>query len=64
MGKAPAVYVPVPYPLVKGVAQLLHPLLPLFHPDNLRMLQAGNTADVQALAEFLGRLPLSVEQMP
>ena len=64
MGKAPAVYVPVPYPLIKGVAQLLHPLLPLFHPANLRMLQAGNTADVQALAEFLGRLPLSVEQMP
>ena len=64
MGKAPAVYVPVPYPLIKGIAQLLHPLLPLFHPDSLRMLQAGNTADVQALAEFLGRLPLSVEQMP
>lgn len=63
MGKAPAVYVPVPYSLIKGVAKLLHPLLPLLHPNNLQMLQAGNTADVKPLAEFLGRLPLSVEQM-
>ena len=34
---------------------------PLLQAENLRMLKAGYGADVQPLAQFLGRMPLTVE---
>ena len=48
---------PLPWPLVLAAARVGQHLLPLLHPDTLRMLQAGNVADVAPLAHFLGRLP-------
>jgi uncharacterized protein YbjT (DUF2867 family) len=45
-----------------AMAQIMRFLIPILHPDNLRMLQHGNTADVQPLAAFLGRMPLRVEE--
>lgn len=63
-GKAPAPTLPVPLPLVMAGAYLGRFIVPMLHPDNLRMLQRGNTADVQPLAELLGRMPLSVEETP
>ncbi len=62
-GKVPAWVLPIPFELVMAVARASHFLVPMLHPDNLRMLQKGNTADVQPLVEFLGRPPLSVEEV-
>lgn len=60
MGKSPAPTLVIPNALVNLTAHLLHPMLPLLHPDNLRMLAQGNTADVQPLAQLLGRMPRAV----
>lgn len=46
-----------PVSLVNMVASVARYLVPMMHPDNLRMLQQGNTADAQALTDFLGRAP-------
>ena len=54
-GKGPAHILPLPYSLVLAMAHVGRYLLPLMHPDNLRMMQAGNTADTSALVEFLGQ---------
>ena len=43
-----------------ALSYLGHFVFPLLHPDNLRMLQQGNTADVQPLSELLGRMPHDV----
>lgn len=47
----------VPFKLALAFSYLGHFVIPLLHPDNLRMLQQGNTADVQPLSELLGRMP-------
>jgi uncharacterized protein YbjT (DUF2867 family) len=60
-GKKTAPTLPIPLALMMAVAQAGRFVVPMLHPDNLRMLQHGNTADVQPLAAFLGRMPLSVE---
>lgn len=52
--------VEIPSSLTLKAAQLLHHALPLAHPDNLRMLQQGNVANVDPLADFLGRAPVDV----
>ncbi|BAO43643.1 conserved hypothetical protein [Thiolapillus brandeum] len=44
----------LPYSLMLGMAHLGRFLLPLMHPDNLRMMQQGNTADIRKLESFLG----------
>lgn len=63
-GKPPALTIPIPLGLVMAMAHVGRFFTPLLHPDNLRMLQQGNTADVRPLTEFLGRLPLGVEETP
>jgi uncharacterized protein YbjT (DUF2867 family) len=61
-GKKPAMTLPIPFGLIMANAQVMRFIVPMLHPDNLRMLQRGNTADVQPLATFLGRMPLGVEE--
>ncbi len=41
-GLPPARVLPIPWQWVMAAAQILHPLHPMLHPDNLRMLQAGS----------------------
>ena len=60
-GKSKLRIIPIPSALILAVAQLGKYILPLMHPDNLRMLQQGNSADVAPLAALLGRSPLSIE---
>lgn len=47
----------LPHALVLGLTALCQPFSPLLRVDNLRMLQAGNVADVAPLAAFLAYLP-------
>jgi len=54
--------IPIPASYVLLAAQLAYHLIPIMHPDNLRMLQQGNTADVDPLIAILGRSPLTVEE--
>jgi len=61
MGKAKARIIPIPIQLIIPVAQLGHYLIPIMHPDNMRMLQQGNTSDVSPLIAFIGRPPVPVE---
>lgn len=63
-GRPAALTIPIPLGLVMAMAQVGRFFIPMLHPDNLQMLQQGNTADVQPLAALLGRLPLSVEDAP
>ena len=62
-GKSPAHVLPIPLPLVMTSAFIGRFLIPMLHPDNLRMLQRGNTADVAPLVAFLGRMPRSVDEV-
>lgn len=61
-GKKPALTIPSPFKLMLGVANIGRYVMPMMSPENLRMLQAGNTADVKPLTKFLGCSPLSPEQ--
>lgn len=61
-GRFPARILPVPFSLVVGLASLGRFIVPLMHPDNLRMLQRGNTADAAPLEAFLGHSLRSVEE--
>lgn len=61
-GKKPALTISIPWSLIMLTAQLGHKLVPVLHPDNMRMLEKGNTADVQGLVKFLGRMPLELGQ--
>lgn len=54
LGKSPTTVIDLPYPLATALSRLLHPVLPLLHPDNIRMLRRGNCADQQPLEAFLG----------
>jgi uncharacterized protein YbjT (DUF2867 family) len=51
----------IPFQLALAGAWLGRYFNPILQPDNLRMLEAGYWADVQSLADFLGRMPLSVQ---
>lgn len=62
-GKRPALILPLPFRLVLAMSTVGKYLVPILHPDNLRMLQQGNTADVRPLSEFLGRSPAAAEDM-
>ena len=62
LGKSPALVIRLSYRSALLFSQFAHRLFPLLHPDNLRMLQQGNTADSKPLTKLLGRPPLSVEQ--
>ncbi|TXH70358.1 MAG: NAD-dependent epimerase/dehydratase family protein [Thiothrix sp.] len=61
-GKKPALTIAIPWSLIMLSAQLGHKLIPVLHPDNMRMLERGNTADVTDFKQFLGRLPLELGQ--
>lgn len=61
-GKTAAATLSIPFGLVLGFAHIAKHLVPMLHPDNLRMLQQGNTADVHAFAQLLGRMPLGIEE--
>ena len=63
-GRKAAPTLPIPFSLIMAMAHLGRFIVPMLHPDNLRMLQRGNTATVQPLVDFLGRMPLSVEEAP
>ncbi|HEX5420589.1 MAG TPA: complex I NDUFA9 subunit family protein [Gammaproteobacteria bacterium] len=58
--RRPAHIVAVPFAWTLTAARLLGYVLPLLHPDNLRMLEHGSTAKVQPLAQLLGRMPRAV----
>jgi uncharacterized protein YbjT (DUF2867 family) len=51
----------IPFGLVMAVARLGHHFHPLLQPENFRMLHTGYWADVQPLAQFLGRMPQAHE---
>lgn len=61
-GRKSALLLKTPFSLMLTVAGFGKHLMPMMSPDNLRMLQAGNTSDVSALKNFLGRSPLTVEE--
>ncbi|MDH5544451.1 MAG: NAD(P)H-binding protein [Gammaproteobacteria bacterium] len=46
--------------LAMAGAHLLKGLIPMLHPDNLRMLQKGNTASPDRMTQLLGRTPKHV----
>lgn len=60
--RKPAMTVSIPFNLMLAGAALGRFIMPLVHPDNLRMLRQGNVADVKPMAAFLGRSPLTVEE--
>ena len=64
LGRAPAPILAVPWWLAMAFASVARFALPILHPDNLRMLRRGNTADVAPLTAFLGRPPIGVEDSP
>jgi uncharacterized protein YbjT (DUF2867 family) len=59
-GKSAAATLSVPRALMTAVAQLARHVTPVLHPDNLAMLEQGNTADVEPFARFLERMPRAV----
>ncbi|MGY0193872.1 NAD-dependent epimerase/dehydratase family protein [Leptothrix sp. BB-4] len=59
-GLPPARLLHVPPALVQALMRAGAPFSPMLRVDNLRMLQAGNVADVAPLAAFLGRMPGAV----
>lgn len=54
-------FIGIPVALALWGCRLAQVLSALLQPDNLRMLLAGNTADVQPLRAFLGRPPLAFQ---
>ncbi len=61
-GKKRAPVLSAPVGLIMASAQWMRFVVPILHPDNLRMLQKGNTSDVAPLSALLGRVPLSPAQ--
>ncbi|SKA94259.1 Uncharacterized conserved protein YbjT, contains NAD(P)-binding and DUF2867 domains [Thiothrix eikelboomii] len=61
-GKKPAPTVSISWSLVMLSAQLGHKLIPVLHPDNMRMLEKGSVAEVEGIKQFLGRMPLELGQ--
>lgn len=62
-GRRPAFTLPIPFPLILASAHLGRFLIPMLHPDNLRILDRGNIADAGPLTRFLDRAPLAVEEV-
>ena len=60
--RKPAMTLSIPFNLMLMGAALGRFVMPLMHPDNLRMLRQGNVADVAPLTKLLGRTPLTVEE--
>lgn len=62
LGKSPAPTLKLPFQCALVIAGFARYLTPLLEPDNLKMLQQGNTADVSTLANFIGHMPQNLEQ--
>lgn len=62
MGKGVAKVVPIPFRAAIASSSVLRYLMPILHPDNLRMLQQSNTADVAPLVAFNDAYPITVEE--
>lgn len=60
--RKPAKTLSIPFNLMLIGAALGHFIMPLMHPDNLRMLRQGNVADAEPLTKFLGRTPLTIKE--
>jgi uncharacterized protein YbjT (DUF2867 family) len=60
-GKKPAPSLSISFGLAIVLSRLMKYIVPLFHPNNLRMLQRNNIADIQPLTSFLGRKPIEPE---
>lgn len=60
-GKHRAVVISIPFTISLVTAKLVKFITPIISPDNLRMLQKGNIADVKPLEKFIGRLPLDLK---
>lgn len=62
LGKKPALIIPIPFTLLFMMSKVFWTLFPLFSEDNLKMLQAGNSASAADFTQLLQRPPLSVEE--
>ena len=62
MGKSPAPMLKIPFQCALAIAGFARYLSPLLQPDNLRMLQQGNTADARPLSHFMGHMPQALEE--
>ena len=60
-GKPPALVISIPLKISLAIAKFGKHMIPLMHPDNLRMLNKGSYADVKPLTEFIGRMPLDIK---
>lgn len=60
-GKHRATVISIPFTLSMVIAKFVKYIVPLINPDNLRMLQQGNVADVNQMAKFIGRMPLDLK---
>lgn len=59
-GRSRTITLPTPFTLMTTIARVARFVMPMLHPDNLRMLQRGSTSDVQKMTDFLGRPPHDV----
>ncbi len=60
-GKHCVAVISIPFTISMVIAHFVKFIVPLISPDNLRMLQNGNIADVKPLAKFIGRMPLDLK---
>jgi len=60
-GKHRALVISIPFKISMVMSKFGKFIAPLISPDNLRMLQKGNVADVKPLADFIGRMPLDLK---
>lgn len=63
MGKKKSMIIPVPMFLTMLSARIGQYIIPILHPDNMRMLEQGSTSDVVPLTSFLGRSPLALDDV-
>jgi uncharacterized protein YbjT (DUF2867 family) len=61
-GRKPAPLFKTPFALMLQFANIGKYVMPVMSPDNLKMLKAGNTADVGPITDFLGYTPLKPEE--
>ncbi len=62
-GKPKAITFDLPFKPVWYLSHLFRFFSPFFQPENLKMLENGNTADVKPFADFLGYMPKSIQEM-
>lgn len=56
-GKNKIFIISIPYQLMLWLSTIFQFFIPLLHPDNLRMLQQGNTSKDKSMVKVLGRKP-------